>query len=217
MKMRIIETTDGIQGEADVALFDRMQRHLRDKGWIGTDRLLAFGINAGVALEVGPGPGYLGLEWLSKTNGTSLKTVEISPNMIAVAQKNAAEYGLLPRVEYRLGRAEEIPFGDETFDAVFSNGSLHEWSDPLQAFHEVHRVLRQGGRYAITDLKRNMNPLARWFLKTSVRPKEMQSGLLSSIHAAYTKKEIEQIVARTTVKSATVSESQIGLTITGIK
>lgn len=217
MKTRIIETTDGIQGEADVARFDQMQRHLRDKGWIGTDRLLAFGINGGVALEIGPGPGYLGLEWLSKTDGTSIRAVEISPNMIAVAQKNAAEYGLLPRVEYRLGRAEEIPFDDGTFDAVFSNGSLHEWSDPLQAFHEVHRVLKHDGRYAITDLKRNMNPLAHLFLKITVKPKEMQPGLQSSIQAAYTKKEIEKIVARTPLKSATVSESPIGLAITGRK
>jgi hypothetical protein len=39
---------------------------MRDKGWMETDLILKLGIQHGLALEVGPGPGYLGLEWLKK-------------------------------------------------------------------------------------------------------------------------------------------------------
>ena len=120
MRERIKETDQGIQGELDVQYFDRMQRHLRDKGLIATDEIILSGIAGGLALELGPGPGYLGLEWLRKTDGTHLRAVEISRNMIGVSRKNAREYGLASRVAYTLGRVEEIPFGDETFDAVFS-------------------------------------------------------------------------------------------------
>ena len=45
-----------------MTLYDQMQKTLRDKGWIETEKLLDQGIAQGCALEIGPGPGYLGLE-----------------------------------------------------------------------------------------------------------------------------------------------------------
>jgi len=63
-KARLIETDQGIQGDFNVNIYDQMQRRLRDKGWIETKDIIKSGITKGLALEVGPGPGYLGLEWL---------------------------------------------------------------------------------------------------------------------------------------------------------
>lgn len=57
--------------------------------------------------------------------------LENSDDMIRKARGNVAEYGLKDRVEYRQGNASSTPFADETFDAAFTNGSLHEWSNPL--------------------------------------------------------------------------------------
>jgi ubiquinone/menaquinone biosynthesis C-methylase UbiE len=114
-----------------------------------------------LALEIGPGPGYLGLEWLKKTEGTRLKGLEISPDMIAIAERNAAEYGLQDRVTYVKGDGQQMSFEDNTFDAVFTNGSLHEWSQPNEVFDEVYRVLKPTGRYLISDLRREMNPLVK--------------------------------------------------------
>jgi len=217
MRERVIETDRGIQGAPDVRCFDQMQRHLRDRGLIATDDVIRSGITGGRALELGPGPGYPGLEWLRKTEGSSLVAIEISPNMIATARKNAREYGLASRVEYTLGRVEAIPFADEAFDAVFSNSSLHEWSEPEEAFFEIYRVLRPGGRWFISDLKRNMNAVIVWAMKASVRLAEMRPGLKTSIDASYTRYELEAILARTPLKSAQVSENPFGLRIQGIK
>ncbi|MCU0822090.1 MAG: class I SAM-dependent methyltransferase, partial [Spirochaetes bacterium] len=214
---RIIETNEGIQGEFDVSIFDKMQRRLRDKGWIETDSIIDFGIKTGLALEIGPGPGYLGLEWLKKTSDTRLMCVEISGEMIKMAEKNAAGYGLGNRVEYKPGRAEEIPFFDNSFDAVFTNGSLHEWPEPEKAFNEIDRVLKPGGKYFISDLKRDMNPLIVLLLKISTRPKEIIPGLVSSINAAYTKNEIILILSKTDLKNAAVNTNLIGLEIKGMK
>jgi hypothetical protein len=61
-KPRVPETDHGIQGEFNVTVYDQMQRGLRDKGWIETKELLRHGVTQGCALEIGPGPGYLGLE-----------------------------------------------------------------------------------------------------------------------------------------------------------
>ena len=96
-KPRVAETDHGIQGEFTVAAYDQMQRGLRDKGWIETPEILKHGIMRGHALEIGPGPGYLGLEWLKHTQGTILTGLDISPDMIALAERNARDYGLAER------------------------------------------------------------------------------------------------------------------------
>ena len=59
-KPRVKETDQGIQGEWMVEIFDQFQRGMRDRGWIETDAIIKSGIRAGHALELGPGPGYVG-------------------------------------------------------------------------------------------------------------------------------------------------------------
>jgi ubiquinone/menaquinone biosynthesis C-methylase UbiE len=216
-KPRIVETEQGIQGEFNVNVYDEMQRRLRDKGWIETKAILTSGINSGFALEVGPGPGYLGLEWLKNTQGTLLKGLDISADMIAVAERNAAEYGLSDRVEYIQGSGSEIPFDDSAFDAVFTNGSLHEWSELKKTLDEIHRVLKLKGKYFISDLRRDMFFLVKWFLWINTRPKQIRPGLITSINAAYTPNEIREIIAETSLTNSLVKGNPIGLMITGTK
>jgi ubiquinone/menaquinone biosynthesis C-methylase UbiE len=217
VKPRIVETNEGIQGEFTVEVYDKMMRNLRDKGWIETELILKTGINCGLCLEVGPGPGYLGLEWLSKTEGTNLRALEISGDMIEMAEKNAGEYGLVDRVKYVEGDAQKMPFDDETFDGVFTNGSLHEWSRPDRIFDEINRCLKAGGKYLISDMRRDMNPFVKCFLKLMTKPKEIKPGLVSSINASYTVQEIKSILSKTNLKSATVKKATMGFIITGKK
>jgi ubiquinone/menaquinone biosynthesis C-methylase UbiE len=61
-----------------------------------------------------------------------------------LAQHNAQTYGVAVRTQYRLGNCDHLPF-----DAVFTNGSLHEWVNPCGAFDEIWRVLKPGGKYFI--------------------------------------------------------------------
>ena len=69
VKPRVVETDQGITGEFNTQAYDQMMRRLRDKGWMETDQIIKGGVTSGLALEVGPGPGYLGLEWLKKRRG----------------------------------------------------------------------------------------------------------------------------------------------------
>ncbi|MBN2056351.1 class I SAM-dependent methyltransferase [bacterium] len=216
VQARRTETDTGIQGKELVVLFDQMARYLRDRGWIETDAILKSGITGGTCLEIGPGPGYLGLEWLKKTTGTTLCGAEISPDMLALAKKNAAKYGLTDRVDYRAGRAEKLPFEDAMFDGVFSNGSLHEWQDPRTAFMEIRRVLKTDGRYFITDLRRDMGYFVKLFLKIMVKPKAIRPGLLTSIAASYTGRELEELLQGSHLRGADVRTNPIGLRVTGI-
>lgn len=217
VKPRVKETDEGIQEEFTVEVYDQMLRRLRDKGWMETDQIIKSGINRGLSLEVGPGPGYLGLEWLKKTNSTKLMGIEISPAMIKMATRNSKEYGFEKRVKYVKGDAQKMPFEDNYFDGVFSNGSFHEWSQPKKIFNEIYRVLKPEGRYFISDLKRDMNFLLKWFMYYNANPKEIRSGLITSIDAAYTIDEISHIVKSTKLKEANVRKNFIGIEITGIK
>jgi len=216
-KPRVVETAEGIQGDFDVRVYDRMMRRMRDKGWLQTREILKAGIDRGLALEVGPGPAYLGLEWLKKSTGTSLKAVEISPAMIEIARRNAREYAFSDRVEYVKGDAGKIPFDDNLFDGAFTNGSLHEWADPKTVFNEIHRVLKPGGRYCVSDLRRDMHPLVKWFMRTVTKPKEIRPGLRSSIAAAYLVEEIEALLQECLPGGYRVEKKAMGLVITGTK
>jgi len=217
VKPREIETDEGIQGEFDVERYDQMQRRFRDKGWMETDAVIKSGIVRGLALEIGPGPGYLGLEWLKKTEGTRLKGVEISPEMIKIALTNAREYGFENRVEYVQSDARNIPYEDNHFDGVFTNGSLHEWAQPVSILNEIHRVLKPGGRFFVSDLRRDINPLLKWFMYAVTKPKEIRPGFISSINAAYTASEIEDLLRQTRWTNARVARKVIGLEICGTK
>ena len=215
VKIRAIETNEGIQNEVTVEAFDAFARSMRDKGWNGVEGMIASGIKGGDVLEVGPGPGYVGLELAKRIHPKSLTGCEISPAMLCFAEKNAAEYRIPAR--YVLGNCMAMPFEDESFDTVISNGSLHEWENPVRAFDEIYRVLRPNGRYCITDLRRDVHPLKKAMVYLSTQPKEMRPGLITSLDAAYTLSEITELLRLSSLRNATVSSDFFGLCISGQK
>jgi len=212
---RVIETSSGIQGDFNVAVYDQFQRTMRDRGLMETKAIIRSGISRGTALEIGPGPGYLGLEWLKQTEGTRLKALEISPDMIAIAGKNAGEYGLQGRWEIFEGSGDNIPLEEGVLDAVFSCGSLHEWSNPGKTFDEITRVLKPGGRFFVGDLRRDILPPVRWFMRFTCKPREIRPGFDTSVRASYTSKEISALVAGTSVQDFHVRTNPFGLIISG--
>jgi len=212
-RKRVAETESGITGEFTCRMYDEMQRGFRDRGWIETKDVLKAGVTTGHALEVGPGPGYLGLEWLKATEGTRLTGLDISPDMISAARRNAAEYDLQARVTYVESPGGRMPFEDCSFDGVFTNGSLHEWAEPVAVLNEISRVLKPDGRYYISDLRRDMNPLLRWFLWLGCKPRGMRPGLTTSINAAYTPAELRRIIVTSRLHAPQVTANAIGLSV----
>lgn len=212
VKERIIETNEGIQGLATVIEFDEMQRGFRDKGILETKAIIKSGIDGGRVLEVGPGPGYLGLEWLRAT-GSSLIGIEISPEMIRMAEKNRSDYGLDEAAEYREGNAMALPLEDSSVDHAFSNGSLHEWEDPGAVVAEIYRVLKPGGRLFISDLKRNLNPLILMMMRLLTKGPVMKAGLMTSVRAAYIPDELRHLMERSPFTEFDVSSGAFGMEI----
>ncbi|MBI4954526.1 MAG: class I SAM-dependent methyltransferase [Myxococcales bacterium] len=214
---RVPETDRTTEGRDHVEAYDRMQAALRAKGWLETPALLAAGIAAGRALEVGSGPGYLGLEWLLRTHATELVGLDTSPDMLAVAERHAAELALAGRARYVLGSATAVPFEDGAFDAVFSSRSLHEWNEPATAFGELWRVLGPGGRLWVSDLRRDVSRKARGFLEQRMTSAVVLDGLHASLAAAYTAAEVRALLAAAGLAGCSVVETPIGLCVTGDK
>ncbi len=216
-RARVVETDLGIQGELTVEIYNQMQRRFRDKGWIETKAIIQSGITEGSVLEVGPGPGYLGLEWLKYTDRTRLTGLDISPDMISVARRNAAEYDFIERTEYVESSGATMPFDDNQFEASFSNGSLHEWADISKTLAEIWRVLKPGGRLFLSDLRRDMFAPVKWFMWLVTRPKEIRPGLITSINAAYTPTEVKELLAESRFTGFAVSAKPMGLQVVANK
>lgn len=81
----------------------------------------------------------------------SVVGVDMTRDMLIRARKSAASLGL-DNLEFREGRAENLPVADESVDLVISNGVLNLVPDKLRAYQEIHRVLKPGGRFQIADI-----------------------------------------------------------------
>lgn len=145
-------------------------------------------------LEIGCGHGQT-LARLAETPDAHLAGIDPSDVMVRLARKKLHRCIETGRAEISLASSEKIPHRDARFDAALAVHVVYFWRDPLADLHEIHRVLRPGGRILL-----------------GYRPRDAQAvaSLPASVYALRSVDEIEALLAEVGFTAIRTSERAVG-------
>ena len=119
--------------------FQRIASDIKDRGI------------SGKILDIGTGPGRLPIEIAKKVENAKVFGIDLVPDMIKIARRNADKAGVGDRVEFRVNSAYNTGFENNSIDLVVSTVTIHHLSKPLNAFNEIYRILKRGGEAWLFD------------------------------------------------------------------
>jgi len=169
----------------------------------------------GDVLEVAPGPGYLAIELAKR--GHAVTALDISRTFVRIARENAAKSGVT--VDVRHGNSSAMPFPDASFDFVVCVAAFKNFTDPVGAINEMHRVLRPGGQASIFDLRKDAS-----LQDIAAEVRGMQLSAVNALvtrfifrhgllRAAYTREQLERMAAQSRFGRCEIECSGIGLEV----
>ncbi|WP_405267511.1 bifunctional demethylmenaquinone methyltransferase/2-methoxy-6-polyprenyl-1,4-benzoquinol methylase UbiE [Cellulophaga sp. Ld12] len=131
----------------------------------GLNRVISFGIdikwrkrvvailkkkNPTSILDIATGTGDLAIN-LVETGATKIVGLDISPGMLAVGQKKVTQKHLGKTIEMIVGDSENLPFEENTFDAITVAFGVRNFENLEVGLAEIYRVLKKGGTLAILE------------------------------------------------------------------
>lgn len=168
-------------------------------------------------LEIAPGPGYLSVE-LAKLGKFKITGLDISETFVRLASEYARREGVVVRFIH--GSASDIPFEDGLFDLIVCRAAFKNFSEPLRALNEMHRVLKPGGRAVIVDLckdapweeiqsyikRANVGPVNSWLYKNTFK------HLL--LKRAYTEAQMNALAVASDFRYYSIMRVELGMEVT---
>ena len=144
-------------------------------------------------LDLGCGGGFDCFLASKKVGGNGhVIGIDMTPDMISKARENARKANYT-NVEFKLGEIECLPVSDNSVDAIISNCVINLSPEKPKAFQEAYRILKPGGRLAISDV------VAISELPESIKnDREKQCGCIAG---AATVEELKSILERTGFKN----------------
>jgi ubiquinone/menaquinone biosynthesis C-methylase UbiE len=167
-------------------------------------------------LEVAPGPGYLAIE-LATLGHYRVVGLDISQSFVKMATENAAKAGVAVTCQH--GNAAAMPFADGSFDFIVCRAAFKNFSEPVRALCEMHRVLAPGGAALILDLRPDASHQA-----IAAYVKSMGLGWINSLitkwtfkymllKRAYSQQQFRDMAAQTPFAGCEIREDGIGLEV----
>ncbi len=167
-------------------------------------------------LEIAPGPGYLSVA-LAKLGPFKIAGLDISQSFVQMASQYARREGVVARFIH--GSASDIPLEDGLFDLIVCRAAFKNFSEPLKALNEMHRVLKPGGKAIIIDLRKD----ASWDEITAYVD-GLQTGAANSwlmkltfkhmlLKRAYTIGQMASLAHDSDFKSCEIAKSPVGMEI----
>jgi demethylmenaquinone methyltransferase/2-methoxy-6-polyprenyl-1,4-benzoquinol methylase len=121
----------------------------------------------GSVLDVATGPAGVALALAARTTAR-ITGMDITPEMLRAGAANVSGSPYADRVQLLIGRAEELPFSDATFDALTFTYLLRYVADPAATLRELVRVVKPGGTVANLEFHVPPHPVSKalWLLYT---------------------------------------------------
>lgn len=138
-------------------------------------------------LDVATGTGDFALEAMSKLSPKKITGVDISAGMLEVGRKKVEKLGLSKTITLQLGDSEDLPFEDNTFDAVIVAFGVRNFENLDKGLSEIYRVLKENGTLVVLEFsKPEVFPFKQLynFYFNSILP--LIGKIVSKDNAAYT-------------------------------
>lgn len=131
----------------------------------GLNRVISFGIdikwrkkvvnivkntNPNTILDIATGTGDLAIN-LAKTNATKITGLDISSGMLEIGKQKIKTKGLDTKIEMVLGDSENMPFANNTFDAITVAFGVRNFENLENGLKEIYRVLKPNGTFVILE------------------------------------------------------------------
>jgi ubiquinone/menaquinone biosynthesis C-methylase UbiE len=170
-------------------------------------------------LEVAPGPGYLAIA-LAQLGSYQIAGLDVSRTFVRMARENAARSRV--EVDFEEGDAAAMPFAAEAFDFIVCRAAFKNFSDPVGALREMHRVLRPGGRALIIDMRNDASGKAIIDEVAKMHLGRIDAFLtwttLSALRKrAYSKADFERMVQATPFGRCDIEEQPLGFGVGLVK
>jgi ubiquinone/menaquinone biosynthesis C-methylase UbiE len=167
-------------------------------------------------LEIAPGPGYLSVA-LAKLGPFKITGLDISQSFVRMASQYAKREGVVARFIH--GSASDIPLEDGLFDLIVCRAAFKNFSEPLKAINEMHRVLKPGGTAIIIDLRKDasweeivayvdglhVSAANSWFMKLTFKHMLLKR--------AYTEEQMASLARESDFNSCDIRKSPVGMEI----
>jgi len=109
-------------------------------------------------LDIATGTGDLAIN-LAKTNASEIVGLDISEGMLEVGRKKIAQKKLDSKIKMMVGDSENLPFDDNTFDAITVAFGIRNFESLEKGLAEIYRVLKPNGMFVILETSVPTNPL----------------------------------------------------------